>query len=371
MKILHIIPNLKKGGAERLVLDICTELSERKGIEVCLVTFSEDNDYEFISQRINHKVIPSKVIPSISGKKIIKTKELEESLFEFQPDVIHSHLWEAEMVSRHISFPSAIWVTHFHSNIPQLSKNISLSKRAVANRFERQILLRKYRQIRNTFICISGDTRKYATKVLPSSFHNNIHLLHNAINYQRFNLPKLKSTLNGTIKLVSIGSLVEKKNQLLQIRVVDFLLKQNIQVELHILGDGIMRNALEQEITQLNLNALVKLHGKVDDVENILNNCDFFIHTALSEPFGLVLIEAMASGLPVICLNGGGNKDLIVEGKNGFLIEERSPKIFAEKIIHLKDNPDEYSAMSNFAHKFAKQFDIKPYVDNLLKIYQS
>ena len=76
LKVLHIIPNLLKGGAERLVLDICNELEKRVDVKVKLITFRNDNDYEFMSNELDHEVIPSRFIPSVSGKSIIVVKKL-------------------------------------------------------------------------------------------------------------------------------------------------------------------------------------------------------------------------------------------------------------------------------------------------------
>ena len=77
----------------------------------------------------------------------------------------------------------------------------------------------------------------------------------------------------------------------------------------------------------------------------------------------------MASGLPVISLDGRGNRDIIFNGKNGFLILKNNTNLFFEKILFLKNNPKEYEMMSNFAKTFAKTFDIINYVDRLTEIY--
>ena len=91
------------------------------------------------------------------------------------------------------------------------------------------------------------------------------------------------------------------------------------------------------------------------------------MHTATYEPLGLVLLEAMAAGLPVISLDGGGNRDLMINGKNGYLIENQDPKEFVDRILEVFQNKE----ISGFTAEFAKQFEIKTYCDKLLEIYQS
>jgi glycosyltransferase involved in cell wall biosynthesis len=105
----------------------------------------------------------------------------------------------------------------------------------------------------------------------------------------------------------------------------------------------------------------------VENVEQYLWQSDVYVHTATYEPLGLVLLEAMAAGFPVISLDGGGNRDLMINGKNGFLIEKQDPKEFADRILEVYQNNE----ISNFNAEFAKQFDIKTYCDKLLEIYQS
>ena len=98
---------------------------------------------------------------------------------------------------------------------------------------------------------------------------------------------------------------------------------------------------------------------------------NLYLHTANYEPFGLVLIEAMACGLPVICTDGKGNRDLIKEGVNGFMVWERDPVMLADKIELLLRNDTLRIEMGKKAHAFAQDFGIKKYVDSLVNLYES
>ena len=73
MKVLHLIRSLKKGGAEKICVDICTELNRRKDLEVLLVSMSAENAFKNYTQKIPFKIINSKVLPSITRKSIIDT----------------------------------------------------------------------------------------------------------------------------------------------------------------------------------------------------------------------------------------------------------------------------------------------------------
>jgi glycosyltransferase involved in cell wall biosynthesis len=86
---------------------------------------------------------------------------------------------------------------------------------------------------------------------------------------------------------------------------------------------------------------------------------------------GLVLVEAMAAGLPVIALDGMGNRDVNVEGKTGYLLPANTtPEAFADKIISIANNPVLHSDMAAFARNFAAGFDINTYTTKLVAEYK-
>lgn len=95
------------------------------------------------------------------------------------------------------------------------------------------------------------------------------------------------------------------------------------------------------------------------------------VHPATYEPFGLVIIEAMAAGLPAICLDGKGNRDLIEDGKNGYMLFENDPGKFANKIIEITQNKDTYNKLSQGATNYAKQYDMTIHVDSIVKFYRT
>jgi len=77
MNILHVIPSLSKGGAERITIDICNTLVVQ-GHKVMLVSMSEVNAYSFIQFQFEFRQTYSKVVPSITGKSIVETEDYEQ-----------------------------------------------------------------------------------------------------------------------------------------------------------------------------------------------------------------------------------------------------------------------------------------------------
>jgi glycosyltransferase involved in cell wall biosynthesis len=376
MRILHIIPSLQKGGAERLVLNICNELQKREGVTVKLIVLHPENEYEFLSTNIDVELCSSEVVPSISGKNNVDISDFEKIISDFKPQIIHSHLFEAEIISRWHIFKGVKYFTHCHDKMKQfLSFNFKtvLNKELLTNYYEKKRLIKQYEKCDNKFIAISKDTENYIKKSLSGKLEKNVFLLNNAIDYDRFNFTKKDVILSGigTINLITIGSLTELKNHLFLIDVVKALNETGIgKFNLAIIGEGLMRPAIENKISGLQLQDSVRLIGLTDKVEDFLKKADLYIYSCIKEGFGLTLIEAMASGLPVICLDGIGNRDIIEQGKNGFMIFEQNPELFAQKIMELIKDKQLYTEMSLYANDYAKKFDIKGYVDKLLEIYR-
>lgn len=376
LKVMHIIPSLAKGGAERIVLDICNNLSLRKDCIVKLIVLSDLNEYKFLTNNIDYTVCKANITLSIFRKKnIINIGDLIKIIKTFNPDIIHSHLYESELVSREITFNKISYISHLHNNIKELS-NIKIdslfSKKNLIYFWEKQRIIKKYKQCNNCFIAISKDTYNFAYNVLPKSLHNNIILLPNAIDTKRFNKFLIKDKIfNNPIQLITIGSLTSNKNHRFLIYTIKELLNYNFDIKLYIIGNGSEFYNLKVLIKKLELEHNIYLTGKVNSVEDYLKKSDIYVHTAIKEAFGLTILEAMATGLPCISLDGDGNKDLIINDFNGYLLDKyTSYKDFAKKIITLITDIEKYKKLSNQAIDFASKYDINIYGDNLMKIYK-
>jgi glycosyltransferase involved in cell wall biosynthesis len=371
IRVLHIIPTLNKGGAERLTLDICRYINERIDVEVLLVLMSNEITYE-IPAKLNYVVTQSKVNLSIWRKNKVSSSHFEDIVKKFNPNIIHSHLFEAEVLSRFKLNTGIVYITHLHDNIIQLENFCfkKSSKKRVINRYEKHWITKQYQKVTNQFISISKDTSDFFKTNLKDSMNKgSVFELSNAIDFEHFHFAGEKK-LEQKLSLIAVGSLVEKKNHQLIIHIASHLKAKGIEFEIKILGDGPKYSLLEKEIIDLDLSNQVHLLGNVNDVAYYLKKANIFLHTALYEPFGLVLLEAMASGLPVISLDGKGNRDIVVNDKNGYLLQENDPTLFVSKIMYLMNDVEKYKSISMYARTFAEHYDIKKYVEKLVLYYK-
>ncbi len=371
MKILYVIPSLQKGGAERLAIDICKEVNARQEHEAMLLVLSDKNEYTYQTKDLPIRKTSSSVSLSLLKKSKIDLSDFEKIVHKFKPDIIHSHLFTAEVFSREKIHPGIKYFTHCHDNMPQL-RNISartfFKKKLLTDFYEKQHLLKNYLDCNNKFIAISEHTKEYFESVLPAQLAKNIFLLNNAIDFKQFNSVNQKRNFDK-IRIVNVGSFVGKKNQQLFISIAEELQRRKLNAEIVLLGNGPLYTEIKKQIEQKNLQQIISMHANVMRVEDYYAQANMYVHTATYEPFGLVLLEAMATGLPVISLDGGGNRGL-VNDENGFMLHEQSARLFADKAELLFNDKILHDKLSEGAVAFAKRFDIVSYTDKLLKLYE-
>lgn len=372
MRVLQVVQSLGKGGAERLVLEISQALKKYyPNIENKIVSLSSLNEYETLCRGLDIVYCNSFVKLSILGDSKINVVEFEKIVDEFSPDVIHSHTYTAELVSREHIRSSITYVTHCHNNMPEFSHfkfSCLYRKLDFAKYYEKKRIEKKYESCNNHFIAISKDTLDYYQHNLKKTLKNNIHYLPNAIDYHKFH--NCKQLIDTNLNLIMVGHMSDNKNQIFLLYVLRYLKDCNVQTKLTLVGDW--RNNGDKIIRkskELGVFNDIEMPGLVENVEQIYSKNNIYVHSSLSEALGLTIIEAMAAGLPVVALDGKGNRDLIEEGKNGYMIYEQNPELFADKILEIWNDKRKYQEMSLYAQEYAKQYDIVPYVDKLLCIY--
>jgi glycosyltransferase involved in cell wall biosynthesis len=378
MRILFCIPLLGCGGAEILIANIAIQLTKKGHIVkiVCLENFHETwpnfPNKEDLLNNVEIEIINDKVIFSLFRKTKIQNSSFKQIVKDFKPDVIHSHLFLAEIYSRTEVFKNVKYFSHGHDNMLQLKRpsfDSFFSKSRISNLWERHWLLKKYKEGNNQFIAISKDVQRYLISEMPS-FKNRIHYLPNAINTTSFHHERNYKKINKPFHIVSIANLVPKKNHILLIPVLEILTNKGFDVTIDVYGFGPLMDELKSKTAEKQLDKRLIFHGNVGEIPERLKKADLYVHPAWYEPFGLVILEAMASGLPVVSLDGQGNRELIENNKNGFIIpKEMPPEEFANKIIYFIENNSERERMGKYAREFAEKYAIENYTHKLINIY--
>ena len=181
-----------------------------------------------------------------------------------------------------------------------------------------------------------------------------------------------------TIRLTTIARLTEKKGLYYSIQAVANLLKTNNQIIYQIIGGGSLYNELQNLIKMLDIQDNVKLLGWMDRDKVIekLNKTNVLIahsvtaHNGDMEGIPMVLMEAMAMGIPVVSTYHSGIPELIIDGQTGFLVPEKNIKALSKKIESIIQQPANLSQLIlNARQCVEKNFNNKTQIEKLIKIY--
>ncbi len=187
-------------------------------------------------------------------------------------------------------------------------------------------------------------------------------------------LPTHWQQLDGILIAGTVGRLTPVKDQQLLLRAVAHLRAGHPELgerlRLLIVGDGPLYPLLIQMIEQFALQEFVWLAGDRDDVPELLQAMDIFVLPSLGEGISNTVLEAMASGLPVVATAVGGNIELVEEGFNGSLVPVGDHEALSKALAALLNNDRERARQgSNARHRVCQHFDWGRTVDAYLRLY--
>ena len=169
------------------------------------------------------------------------------------------------------------------------------------------------------------------------------------------------------VLLVTVGRLVARKaNQ----QLLSMMAALDIEdVRLLIMGSGPEEQALRAEAERLQLGDRVRFMGFVEESEKfrILQMCDMYVSTSQHEGFGMVFLEAMHCGLPVVCYNHGGQTDFLQDGQTGFLLELNDQESFRDRCQQLIRSPEQRSTMGKTNRRVVEDY----YIDECARQYEA
>lgn len=200
-----------------------------------------------------------------------------------------------------------------------------------------------------------------------------ITVIHNGVDREKF---KPKSTIEIRKKYgwsecdVIIGSVsrIDKGKNYEQL-IIDFLSKRG-ESRLIIVGDGPEEGMVKQLVADQDKEGRVLLLGNREDVPDLLNCFNVFAFPSLSEGLSNVVLEAMSCGLPIVAYDAGGNRELIIDQKGGYLIKLGNNIKFIDAIEQIIENKNNQEIMGWFnRNKILKEFSLDNMVDSYSSIY--
>lgn len=173
--------------------------------------------------------------------------------------------------------------------------------------------------------------------------------------------------------LLYVGKISYRKNVIDLVKILKLLTTIDPLFKLHIVGSGEQGylNKVKSKIYEYKLDNNVFIHPYTNDTElnKLYEKCGIFVTTSLVEGFGLVLLEAMSKGMPVVAYDNLGVRD-IVNKTNGYLIDPFDYRNFVDKVLFVCNNKDAYKKMSEKAINTVDNYCWDRSIDKLVKEFQ-
>lgn len=276
-----------------------------------------------------------------------------------RPDIIHIQAIgngiPGFLAKRFLRIPYVIWGQGSDIYMPWAFKN-PISKIVLSNA--------------DAVIALTNDMKKKMQKL----YMRDISVIPNGIFVKQFTVDYNKlSVLRKNKKLLFVGRLNPVKGVKYLIQTMNIIRNNGYNAKLTIVGDGEDKQELQQLVKDLNLGEYIDFIGRVENKEipKYMANADIFVLPSLSESFGIVNLEAMACGLPIVATRVGGLPEIIEDGVNGFLVEPRNSGQLAKKIILLLNDDKLRMKIKKTNKEKAEQYDWSNIIIQLEGIYSS
>lgn len=386
MKILLINDHFKPiGGAEILMNSFGEEL-RKKGHQVRFFTSnalgeSQDSDYSCFGSTAFYTPILQTVNP-------FAVKKLKQVLAEFQPNIIHVQLFLTQLSPLILSLlrniPTVYYAVWYRTICPTGTKLLpngqncqqSLGKACLKNQC---LPFRDWLPIMGQFQLLNRWKEVFDRVIVPSQavrekfVANNFRvdgLIEHGIRPRT--APNAVKNTHPTIAFC--GRLVKEKGATILIKAFHKVLAVFPFAQLDIIGDGPELTKLMQLAKRLNITEKITFRGflSFEKAENILNKTWIQVIPSIwDEPFGLVAIDAMFRGTPIIASNTGGLGEFLEHQQTGVLVKSGEDQLLAQAIIQLLQNDVYRAKISKNALDIAhNQLTIERFTERFLGLYQ-
>ena len=338
MRALHVIRATGMAGAETHLLALLEGLRAR-GLDAQLALLTRRDlplhDYRAALQERGIPLHTFAMRGHLEPKLLLRLRALMQ---ELRPSLVHTHLFHADLYG-------ALAASRAH--VPAL-----VSSRHNDNAFRRRqpwrSLNRRLWRMADAGIAISQAVADFAVEIEDAP-RDKLRVIHYGLQRQlstNAERQALRSRMRTQLGIDQTQPLLGMACRLVEQKGVSDALQafagtrgEFPEARLLIAGDGPLRAQLESEATQAGLTGSVRFLGWRDDVPQLLAACDLFLMPSLWEGFGLVLLEAMAQGLPVVASRVSAIPEVVLAGETGLLAPPRDVPALREALLTLLRDP--------------------------------
>ena len=360
MKVLHLHKLTGVSGSEAHLLALLPALRER-GIDARFLGLDvPGTDAPRFHARLDELGVPHRSVRCGLDASPRLARDVIRAVRAEQPDLLHTHLVHGDVYG---SIAAAVTRTPFVSTRHNDDRYLLGPFRYVDRAFARGA---------KRIIAISDAVRVF----LEQAGHDPARLT--TIHYGLDDLPAAPSSptpeeagIPGSAPLaLAVGRLIEQKDHATLLRAFASVRERNPDARLSILGGGPLEAETRALAASLELSDAVALPGRTE-IRDWLERADVFVHTSRWEGFGIVLLEAMLAGLPIVATRVSAVPEVVVHGETGSLVEAGDVAGVARELSALLDDPELRSRLGKAAEERARtEFSVARMTERTVQIYR-
>jgi len=373
IRVLHILWSGRIGGTEEYIFNLVKRLDPGK-YEITLCFLKERGElFEEVCRFGKFRV---DFIGIKSGYDILGVFRFGLYLIRNRFHIIHSHM--RNILSTFILFICTTKIPKVltHHLSPGDLDSITIRKN--------RLYYRLFSNVFNYIIAISGNVKYSIINVLGYPSPERILIVYNGVDITRFKPDKTYPAeldylgRSGGRIVGFIGRMVHFKRPILFVRTAIEILKKGRDYHFVMVGDGSELEKCREKVMRDGLKDYFTFLGYRRDIPQILKSFDALLFTSEGEGFGIVIIEAMAMGVPVFAVNDGAVPEIIRDRENGILLNTTDPVVMANEIIEVLNdtlliNKIKLNAINDVRNKFSIEVSVRKtdeIYNKLLNVYQ-
>ncbi len=376
----HLLANAGMGGAEIYVSLLANEQAARgRGSRIIVLSepgpvserFSADVKIEYLDYRRESIRNPRRFLKSV----VRGYREISGAVGRMGVDVLQTHLPDTNLWGLALSLTGRCKVVITIHNNRFLRGTETPSFTSFVKKKAYRMMFRRCAAI----VCVSREVRRslLSTLGVQESEARSVVVVDNGVPIPEPLAAPAREALRsrfgvgkGETWIVAAGRLTEAKNFSCLVRAAARLRDASLPCKVLIAGEGELRADLAREIEALKLQDVVMLPGNIQNLGDVLRAADLLAMPSRWEGLPMVLLEALARGLPVVGTRINGLVDIIEDGRHGFLVDVDNDDQLAAKIADLMGDRERLQAMSGAAIELARsEYDFRRVYDDLHRVY--
>lgn len=373
IRVLFVVPTYgtrgAMGGAPKLIGLLARALRERTGAEVRLAVLGSPDEIAGESGAN----FPIAYLNAWDRRLRVRSlaraaQRLRRLCREVRPDVVHSALWPADMAAALAAATSGTpHVVHLLDMRPWLAE------RHVRARLRKQLYRTFLRRSRPALVAAAESVLAYF-RLHVGFFEQPAFVVHNGISWEVFGaMPERPAAARSVPVMGAVGRLQPEKDHATLLQAAQRLTRAGISFELRIAGRGRMLKSHLAFCKAHGLESRVRFLGVMKDLRDFYRDLDVFVlPSRAAEGLSLALLEAMATGCPVVATRVGGADEAIRDGREGLLVPPGDPDAMASALARLLRHPEERVAMGQRARERVRAaFTLEQMAQQMANVYHA